>query len=399
MFRKLSIVVAASLLMVGCGGGGGGGGNKSPSSTSVSSMRSSASLVSSSLALSSSSMQVSSSVLSSSSSLLVSSRASTSASSAASVIVLQAANWVANNAADLTLTNEGPNVSLKTEYDGAKYTVAAPAPILEQASFEVDVTVSPEFKASGAGLQLYAFVDASPWPAKNDCPVVTGNNLVVGSQKVVCVLDTGGSFNQTVAPVGLGIQAIAGLQGETKLAVSGTVLITKGRILLSENIGSSSSVSSVKSSQASSASSVATFALPASSWYAKGDGSAKNGDVYTISKPYAGVGYWLNAADAVIEGATVEVDFVVNSDFKTSGVGLKINAGVEAVPYPGKNDCPQLDSAALTPGVMQRISCVLNSGGIFSQTINPVEIRLLSEGVNAANGTLTIQAGRIILAK
>ena len=311
--------------------------------------------------------------------------------------MLQAANWVANNAAILTLTNEGPNISLRTEFDGAKYTVAAPTPVLEGATVEVVVNVSSEYKASGAGLQLFAFVDASPWTAnKNDCPVITSSNLVVGSQKVTCVLDAGGFFNQTVAPVGLGIQAIAGLQGETKLGVSGTVLITSARIVLADS--SSSSVSSSSSSQSSSAASVSIFALPASSWYAKG-GSAKSGDIYTLSAAYAGVGYWLSAADAVIENATVEVDFVVNSQFKTSGVGLKINAGVEADPYPGKNDCPQLSNAALTPGVKQTISCVLNSGGVFSQTISPVEIRLLSDGPNAASGTLTIQAGRIILTK
>lgn len=402
MLRDISIALVAATLLVGCGGGGGEAPSSSASSQISSSMASISSSATSISSLASSSSLVSSSVPASSSSSSVAS----SSSSNSSAVTLDAAQWVANNTAQLSLTNLGPNVSVITEYDGAKYVLAAPVPVFEGATLELVVEVSSEYKASGAGLQLFAFVDADPWPAKNDCPITASADLIVGSQTISCVLDTGGAFNQTTSPFGLGLQAVAGMSGETKLPVSGTLLITSGHILLADaSAGSSSSADmseSSSSAQSSSASSATEFALPASAWYAK-DGvvaeEAEGGKNFTFTAGYQAAGTWLNAADAAIEGNIIEVEFMVDANYKTSGAGLKLYLDVQAGDYPSKGDCPVLTNAELTSGIAQTIQCLVNSGGIFNQTAEGVEIKLWAEpGDTAPNGVVQIKGGRIIAA-
>lgn len=417
MLRNLSIALITSALMVGCGGSSGGG-NKTQSPSSSSLPASSVGVSSSSLA---SSSVVKSSLSSSvtSSSLPGSSLSSSSAASAsAGVVVLVADKWVANDA-QVSQTNQGPNVSVSKEYAGAKYTLAAPVPVFEGATVDVVVEVSSELKASGAGLQLFAYVDASPWPSKNDCPIIASADLVVGSQTIRCVLDSGGKFNQTANPFGVGIQAVAGLVNGSKLPITGTFLITSGQIVLpSAAVGSSSSVATT-SSVASTSSSVASsslpsssvgassssapaisFALPAASWYAKDSvvSQVVDGGVnFTFTAGYQAAGFWLNASDAAIEGMTVEVEFMVDANYKTSGAGLKLYADVQAEPYPSKADCPVLDNAALTPGVAQTIQCVMNSGGAFTQTAAGVELKLWAEpgATGTPNGVVQIKGGSI----
>ena len=406
MIKNLSAALAISVCVTACGGSGGGGGNK-PASSAPASSAPMSSAPASSVAPSS---KPASSVAPSSkpaSSIPAASSTPASASSASSVdpsvIVIDVTQFWENHTAQVANTNLGKNVVFNAQWDGALYEIPAPLPVpmsltIDGSTFEMMVDVSSEFKASGAGLGLFAYVDNDPWIdgySKGDCPVVASENLVVGSQKITCKLDMGGLFNQKNTPFGIGIQAVNGTSGTTTYGT--TVLLTDARILLADEddiIYPSSSSSSSSSSTVSSAGPV-VINLSADTWYGT-NGATKNGTTFTFSG-YQGIAYWLSPANAAIENATAEVDLNISSAFKSSGASLQLYVEIQAAPWAGKTDCGWLNNTDITPGVTQKISCVLNSGGVLTQTATAVEVKVLGVGGSTPSGAVTIEGGKITL--
>lgn len=140
--------------------------------------------------------------------------------------------------------------------------------------------------------------------------------------------------------------------------------------------------------------------LPVGLWYGKRGGVVTQGvneANIAVSSDYDGAGIWRHAPVLPMEGATIEAIVNVDSQFKASGAGLKIQAYVQdGGSYPGKADCAVTDSSSLTPGVDQTVSCVMTQGGVFTQTVSPVEIELVAVGSTVA-GSFTLKSSRIVL--
>ncbi|HSC69157.1 MAG TPA: family 15 carbohydrate-binding domain-containing protein [Cellvibrio sp.] len=410
MLKSLSVILGASLLLTACGGGGGGGGgNNKPSSAAISSSANSTAVVSSV-----SSVALSSAVKSSTPASVVSSSSLSSVSGPA-VIDLPLASWYAEKEAGFS----AGVVAVTTQWQGAGYYLNQPIPELEFATIEVTVAVDNAFKASGSGLSLWAVVDASPWPGKTDCAAVESSALVEGvDTKVTCVLDSGGAFAQTAAPVKLGIQATTTPAG-TFTIKSARILLTKASDFSSSSssavsssaaaVSSESSVSSsvVSSAESSSSSSVVSSAASSSSssvassaassqariemawdWYTEGASAV----VWENSNPkvsptatWAGAGWYYGLPVVSLENATV--NFVVNVDtaFKNSGASLQLWVSLD-----GGSDsanCAWLPNGNLVAGQDVTYSCTLIYSWL-NQTAKPVKFGLVATDVTPAGSFL-----------
>lgn len=165
----------------------------------------------------------------------------------------------------------------------------------------------------------------------------------------------------------------------------------------SSSIVSSSSPSSVvSSSSVSSISGPAVIDLPVASWYAEKEAGFSAG-VVAVTTQWQGAGYYLNQPIPELEFATLEVTVAVDNAFKASGSGLSLWAVVDAAPWPGKNDCAVVESSALVEGVDTKVTCVLDSGGVFAQTAAAVKLGI--QATTTPAGTFTIKSARILLTK
>lgn len=373
MLKVVASVLFAFVFLSGCGGSGGGENNP---------------IIKSSVSVSSSSAAVTSSTA------MVSSVASSAQSSSSPYLVtLDASKWIRTpgKKADISVNAQGALVLFKEDYDGVQY-LYTPTKSLENATIEVTVTVSNEFKVSSSGLQLYAFVTGGE--AKGDCPITLTADLVAGSDSTIsCVLDFD-AFNQTAADVGIGLQNVGGTPGGSVTIKSAVIKLVDPSTVSS----SSSSMSSSSSSTSSSSPSQTVIDLPVGTWYEKGSGASVNQGAFTVSSAYTGAGRWLDQPTAQIEGATIEVVVNVNTQYKNSGSGIQLAAFVKSGtnPEPGKNDCAAVPNSALVASQDYTVSCVMNSGGAFSQTATGVEIELWALG-STVSGSFTIKSARIVL--
>lgn len=255
--QRLLLLTLVSLGLTACGGSGGGGSKPSSSSSPAISSSSPSSEASSSLSSSSSSLASSSSSLASSSQA-VSSAPASSASSAASTTVLTldvTGGWRGNGEGNSGVNYNAEGVSFTASADNLGAVTDLLKPIqLEDALVELVVNVSPEFKTSGANLQIFAQIKGGSWPGEWNC--WSGNELLTASTDttISCTIsEDDKKFNQTDSDVQIGVQA--------KGTPAGTVTIKSGKVTLKQTASSSSSTGSVYSANVNSLRDLADFTI------------------------------------------------------------------------------------------------------------------------------------------
>lgn len=252
--QRLLLLTLVSLGLTACGGSGGGSSKPSSSSAAISSS-------SSSLAISSSSpsSEASSSLSSSpsSSSQASSSLAASSASSAATTVLMLdvTGGWRGNGEGNSGVNFNAEGVSFTASADNLGAVTDLLKPIqLEDALVELVVNVSPEFKTSGASLQIFAQIKGGSWPGEWNC--WSGNELLTASTDttISCTIsEDDKKFNQTDSDVQIGVQA--------KGTPAGTVTIKSGKVTLKQTASSSSSSGSVYSANVNSLRDLADFTI------------------------------------------------------------------------------------------------------------------------------------------
>lgn len=259
--QQLLCIALVSLGLTACGGSGGGSKTKSSSSAAVTSSSSSAAQVSSSeaassvasVAPSSSSTAISSSAPASSS---VAPASSSSAPAATTTLILDMANgWRGNGTGNSGVNVNGDGVTFTASGDGIGAVTDLLKPIqLEDAVVDLVVNVSPEFKTSGASLQIFAQIKGGSWAGEWNC--WSGNELLTAGtdSTITCTIsEDDKKFNQTDSDVQIGVQA--------KGTPTGTVTIKSGKVTLKQTASSSSSTGSVYSANVNSLRELADFTI------------------------------------------------------------------------------------------------------------------------------------------
>lgn len=272
-YQKIFLLGLISLGLGACGGSSGGGSKSSSSpasstlATSSSAAVSSSPLASSSPEASSSSTPASSSIASSETSIASSSSVATSSSSqepnsssssatTPTVITLNMADgWRGNGAGNTGINYNAEGVSFTASGDDIGAVTDLLKPIqLEDAIINLVVNVSPEFKAAGASLQIFAQIKGGSWDGEWNC--WSGNELLTAGSDVTitCTIsEADKKFNQIDSDVQIGVQA--------KGTPTGAVLIKSGTVTLKQTASSSSSTGSAYSANVDSLRDHADFTI------------------------------------------------------------------------------------------------------------------------------------------
>ncbi len=255
-YQQLLYLSLISLGLTACGGGGSGGQKTASSSNPAT--------ISSSLSSAPLSSAVPSSATPSStvpSSAAPSSVAASSAPATTVINLSMASGWRGNGNGNSGVNVNSDGVSFAASGDdiGAVTDLAKPVQ-LEDAVVDMVVNVSPEFKASGANLQIIAQIKGGAWAGEWNC--WSGNEVLTAStdSAITCTIsEADKKFDQTEFDVQIGVQA--------KGTPAGTVTIKSTKVTLkqssSSSNGTSSSTGSVYSANVTSLRELADFPIGA----------------------------------------------------------------------------------------------------------------------------------------
>ncbi|WP_235425730.1 endo-1,4-beta-xylanase [Cellvibrio mixtus] len=163
--------------------------------------------------------------------------------------------WRGNGTGNSGINMNSDGVSFTASGDGIGAVTDLAKPIqLEDAIIDMVVNVSPEFKASGTSLQIFAQIKGGDWAGEWNC--WSGNELLTAGTDtaITCTISEGDKkFNQLDSDVQIGVQA--------KGTPTGTVTIKSGKVTLKQTASSSSSTGSVYSANVNSLRELADFTI------------------------------------------------------------------------------------------------------------------------------------------
>ncbi len=168
-----------------------------------------------------------------------------------------ASGWRGNGEGNsgVNVNSDGVSFTASGDNIGAVTDLAKPVQ-LEDAIVDMVVNVSPEFKTSGANLQIIAQIKGGAWAGEWNC--WSGNEVLAAStdSAISCTIsEADKKFNQTEFDVQIGVQA--------KGTPAGTVTIKSAKVTLKQSANSSSSTGSVYSANVTSLRELADFPIGA----------------------------------------------------------------------------------------------------------------------------------------